>query len=64
MRLLVSASLTTDGLKTKKENERMEYPIDNFEIAKSDLLMFDGDGEFYMVLVLKRRKDTKFSGKE
>ena len=42
----------------------MEYPIDNFEIAKSDLLMFDGDGEFYMVLVLKRRKDTKFSGKE
>lgn len=37
----------------------MEYPIDNFEIAKSNLLRFDGDGEFYMVLVLKRRKDTK-----
>lgn len=37
----------------------MEYPIDNFEIAKSNLLRFDGEGEFYMVLVLKRRKDTK-----
>lgn len=37
----------------------MEYPIDNFEIAKDNLLRFDKDGEFYMVLVLKRRKDTK-----
>ena len=37
----------------------MQYPIDNFEIAKSNLLRFDGEGEFYMVLVLKRRKDTK-----
>ena len=37
----------------------MEYPIDNFEIVKDNLLRFDADGEFYMVLVLKRRKDTK-----
>ena len=33
--------------------------IDNFEQVSNSLLQFDRDGEFYMVLVLKRRKDTK-----
>ncbi len=37
----------------------MVYPIDNFNEVKDNILRFDGDGEFYMVLVLKRRKDTK-----
>ena len=37
----------------------MVYPIDNFDIVKDNILRFDSDGEFYMVLVLKRRKDTK-----
>ena len=26
----------------------MEYPIDNFEIAKDNLLRLDKDGEFYL----------------
>ena len=37
----------------------MIYPIDNFAIVKDNILRFNEDGEFYMVLVLKRRKDTK-----
>ena len=37
----------------------MVYPIDNFDTVKDNILRFDGNGEFYMVLVLKRRKDTK-----
>lgn len=37
----------------------MVYPIDNFNEVKDNILRFDGDVEFYMVLVLKRRKDTK-----
>lgn len=37
----------------------MTYPIDNFDEVGNDILRFDGEGEFYMVLVLKRRKDTK-----
>ena len=37
----------------------MKHQIDNFEIAANQLLQFDKDGEFYLVLVLKRRKDTK-----
>ena len=42
-----------------RKSPKMKYPIDNVEIAKSNLLRFDGEGEFYMVLVLKRRKDAK-----
>lgn len=37
----------------------MEMPIDNFKFVEDNLLRFDNDGEFYMALVLKRRKDTK-----
>ncbi|MBO6031835.1 MAG: hypothetical protein J6Q22_10380 [Prevotella sp.] len=37
----------------------MTYKIDNFNEVKDNILRFDNDGEFYMVLVLKRRKDTK-----
>ena len=37
----------------------MDMPIDNFQIANDNLLQFSDEGEFYMVLVLKRRKDTK-----
>lgn len=37
----------------------MLMPIDNFQIANDNLLQFSDEGEFYMVLVLKRRKDTK-----
>lgn len=37
----------------------MEYPIDNFRAIEHNLLRFDEEGEFYMLLVLKRRKDTK-----
>lgn len=39
--------------------EAMKSQIDNFEIAANKLLQFDMAGEFYLVLVLKRRKDTK-----
>ena len=37
----------------------MENPIDNFRVTEHNLLRFDEEGEFYMILVLKRRKDTK-----
>ena len=37
----------------------MENPIDNFRATEHNLLRFDEEGEFYMILVLKRRKDTK-----
>lgn len=37
----------------------MENPIDNFRAIEHNLLRFDEEGEFYMILVLKRRKDTK-----
>ena len=37
----------------------LEYPIDNFSLVRDNILRFGKDGEFYMVLVLKRRKDTK-----
>ena len=37
----------------------MEMPIDNFKLVEDSLLRFDNEGEFYMALVLKRRKDTK-----
>ena len=33
--------------------------IDNFDIVKDNLLQFDKQGEFYMILVLRRRKDVK-----
>lgn len=33
--------------------------IDNFEIVRDNLLKFDKQGEFYMILVLRRRKDVK-----
>lgn len=35
----------------------MTYPIDNFEIVENNILQFDNVGEFYTVLVLKRKKD-------
>lgn len=37
----------------------MANPIDNFRTIEHNLLRFDEEGEFYMILVLKRRKDTK-----
>lgn len=33
--------------------------IDNFNIVRDNLLRFDREGEFYMLLVLRRRKDVK-----
>ena len=33
--------------------------IDNFNIVRDNLLKFDKEGEFYMILVLRRRKDVK-----
>ena len=33
--------------------------IDNFEQVYNNVLKFSGEGVFYMVLILKRRKDTK-----
>ena len=45
---------------TKKKRElRMSKCIDNFNLIKNTLLDFNEEGEFYMVLLLKRRKDTK-----
>lgn len=35
--------------------------IDNFDIVRDNLLKFDKQGEFYMILVLRRRKDVKGS---
>lgn len=37
----------------------MLHTIDNFELVAKNILQFDAPGELYMVLVLKRRKDTK-----
>lgn len=37
----------------------MENPIANFRAIEHKLLRFDEEGEFYMILVLRRRKDTK-----
>ena len=37
----------------------MTSPIYNFRIVEDNILRFDKEGEFYMVLVLKRRKDSK-----
>lgn len=33
--------------------------VDNFGLVEEKILRFSGEGEFYMVLILKRRKDTK-----
>ena len=33
--------------------------IDNFDIVRDNILKFDKEGEFYMILVLRRRKDVK-----
>lgn len=33
--------------------------IDNFQISYDNLLKFDAEGEFYLAMVLKRRKDSK-----
>ena len=33
--------------------------VDNFEIVKNNILKYSHEGEFYMALILKRRKDTK-----
>ena len=35
--------------------------IDNFDIVRDNILQFDKPGEFYMILVLRRRKDVKGS---
>ena len=37
----------------------MSEEIDNFKIVYDNLLKFDEEGEFYLALILKRRKDTK-----
>lgn len=37
----------------------MENPIANFRAIEHKLLRFDEEGEFYMILVLRRCKDTK-----
>ena len=37
----------------------MANEIDNFKIVYDNLLKFDCEGEFYLALILKRRKDTK-----
>ena len=36
----------------------MDRRIDNFKIVGENILRFDREGEFYMVLVLRRRKDV------
>ena len=33
--------------------------IDNFDIVRDNILQFGREGEFYMILVLRRRKDVK-----
>ena len=33
--------------------------IDNFDLVERDVLQFSGEGIFYMILILKRRKDSK-----
>ena len=37
----------------------MASDIDNFNFVYDNLLKFDSKGEFYLALILKRRKDTK-----
>ena len=37
----------------------MEHEIDNFKIVYDNLLKFDSEGEFYLSIIMKRRKDTK-----
>ena len=37
----------------------MTSPIYNFRIVEDNILRFNEEGEFYMVLVLRRRKDSK-----
>ena len=37
----------------------MGNEIDNFGIVRNNLLQFGAEGEFYMILVLRRRKDVK-----
>ena len=37
----------------------MAREIDNFGIVRNNLLLFGAEGEFYMILVLRRRKDVK-----
>ena len=36
-------------------------PIDNFSLVRDKILCFDNKGDFFFVLILKRRKDTKGS---
>ena len=33
--------------------------VDNFHVVENEILKFDRQGEFYLVLILKRRKDAK-----
>lgn len=37
----------------------MSREIDNFPFVYNNILQFDGKGEFYLALILKRRKDTE-----
>lgn len=37
----------------------MGREIDNFSIVRDNILQFGAEGEFYMILVLRRRKDVK-----
>lgn len=42
--------------------QKVLFPIDNFQQVEDSILKFDSEGEFYMVLVLRRRKDTREGG--
>ena len=42
----------------------MTPEINNYELVKDRVLQYQDEGEFYMVLILKRRKDTKGKMKE
>jgi len=33
----------------------MDYPIDNFDEVKDNILRFEDIGDFYLVIVLKRK---------
>lgn len=46
------------SFKNEKARIRCDM-INNFDIVRDNLLKFDREGEFYMVLVLRRRKDIK-----
>ena len=37
----------------------MVYPIDNFDTVKDNILRFEDIGDFYLVIVLKRKKDKQ-----